>query len=84
MLDGYRLPSFLFFSSVFSLPCVRSETHKTRNEMRQLNYAGMTHFDSSARAWEVQCKILTEMLFIKREEAKLKLEFGLIRARIFD
>ena len=44
----------------------------------------MTPFDSSARAREVQCKILTEMLFIKREEAELKLEFGLIRAKIFD
>ena len=27
VLDGYRFPSFLFFSSVFSLPCVSRETH---------------------------------------------------------
>ena len=27
VLDGYRLPNFLSFSSVFSLPCVSRETH---------------------------------------------------------
>ena len=75
VLDGYRLPSLLFFSSVFSPPCVSRETQDQKwNEAVKLC---MTHFDSSARAREVQCKILTEMLFTKREEAKLKLEFTL-------
>ena len=43
----------------------------------------MTHFDSSARAWEVQSKFLTELLLTKREEAKLKLEFGLHPRKTF-
>ena len=31
VLDGYRLPGFLFFSSVFSLSCVSRETHNPQS-----------------------------------------------------
>ena len=56
---------------------------KNISEMGQLNYVWRTSILQLVLEPEVQSKFLTELLLTKREEAKLKLEFGLHPRKTF-